>query len=128
MRLVGSDMRSMVGELRTLPAVPAGLRARHAVDRTPVSSTHAARCRVRAGPRKAAARAATRPGARKEARMVRLPDAAEQVKNAPVKALRGFFAGIGQLLLAADRFHAQETERERAAEGEHHYPLTTPDG
>ena len=57
--------------------------------------------------------------------MVRLPDAAGQVRNAPVKAIRGLFAGIGQLLLAADRFRAEEAERERA-DDEQHDPLTTP--
>ena len=57
--------------------------------------------------------------------MVRLPEAAGQVRNAPVKAIRGFFAGIGQLLLAADRFRAEEAERERADDDEQHDPLTT---
>src|SRR5437899_13056795 len=58
--------------------------------------------------------AETRPCARRradrgeEATMVRLPDAAGQLKNAPVKAIRGFFSGIGQLLLAADRFRAED--------------------
>ena len=55
--------------------------------------------------------------------MVRLPDAAGQVRNAPVRAIRGFFAGIGQLLLAADRFRSEEAERERAG-GDEHDPLT----
>ncbi len=58
--------------------------------------------------------------------MVRLPDAAGQVRNAPVKALRALFAGIGQLLLAADRFRAEEAQREQAAEVDHHDPLTSP--
>jgi len=43
--------------------------------------------------------------------MVRLPDAAGQLKNAPVKVLRGIFSGIGQLLLAAERFRADEARR-----------------
>jgi len=43
--------------------------------------------------------------------MVRVPDAAGQVRSAPVKAVRGFFAGIGQLLLTADWFRAEETTR-----------------
>jgi hypothetical protein len=61
--------------------------------------------------------------------MVQSPDAAGQVRNAqtvkdfqdikgikdfkemPVKALRGLFSGIGQLLLAADRFRAEDTQR-----------------
>lgn len=63
--------------------------------------------------------------------MVRLPDAvgaAGQVRNAPLKVIRGFFAGIGQLLIAADRFRAEEAERERAADGDSHDPLTGPDG
>src|ERR1022692_3364640 len=59
--------------------------------------------------------------------MVRLPDAAGQVRNAPVKVIRGFFAGIGQLLLAADRFRAEEAEREGAGDDEQHDPLTTPE-
>lgn len=46
--------------------------------------------------------------------MVRVPDAAGQVGSAPVKALRGFFAGIGQLLVTADRFKAEEAEREQS--------------
>ncbi len=71
--------------------------------------------------------------------MVRLPDAAGQIRNVdavkdfeklkdiqdvrdtqdvndlkemPVKVLRGLFSGIGQLLLAADRFRARETQHE----------------
>ncbi len=59
--------------------------------------------------------------------MVRLPDAAGQVRNAPIKVLRGLFAGIGQLLLAADRFRAEEAERERDVDGEHRDPLTAPE-
>lgn len=59
--------------------------------------------------------------------MMRLPDAADQVRNAPVRVLRAFFAGIGQLLLAADRFRAEEAERERSAEREHHDPFRAPD-
>jgi hypothetical protein len=56
--------------------------------------------------------------------MVRMPEAAEQVANVPMKLLRGIFAGIGQLLLAADRFRAEEAEREEKADVEHHDPLT----
>jgi hypothetical protein len=65
------------------------------------------------------------PGPEQEAMMVRLPDAAGQVRNVPVKVLRGIFAGIGQLLLAADRFRAEEAEHERAAETEQHDPLNS---
>ena len=57
--------------------------------------------------------------------MVRLPDAAGQVRNVPVKVLRGIFAGIGQLLLAADRFRAEETAHE-PADAEQRDPLTSP--
>ncbi len=45
--------------------------------------------------------------------MVRIPDAAAQVRSAPVKALRGFFAGIGQLLITADRLKAEEAQGEQ---------------
>jgi len=45
--------------------------------------------------------------------MVRVPDAAGQLRNAPVRLLRGFFSGIGQLLLAADRLHADGGKHER---------------
>ncbi len=78
--------------------------------------------------------------------MVRLPDAAGRLGNAgnaghagnagntgdtrnirsvreitemPVKALRGLFSGIGQLLLAADRFRTEETQREGVAQDQH---------
>ena len=78
--------------------------------------------------------------------MVRLPDAAGQLENAgnarnargvrnirsgknvknvtemPVKVLRGFFAGIGQLLLAADRFRAEEARREGITQDEQYGP------
>jgi len=50
--------------------------------------------------------------------MVRLPDAAGQVRNVPVKVLRGFFAGIGRLLLAADRVRAEEVTSEQAGDSE----------
>ncbi len=42
----------------------------------------------------------------------------EQVRQAPVKALRAIFAGVGQLLLVADRLRAEQAERDdSAAEG-----------
>jgi hypothetical protein len=56
--------------------------------------------------------------------MVRLPNAAgqlgsiEDVKNVrelrdiPIRVLRGFFSGVGQLLLAADRLRTEEVQRE----------------
>jgi hypothetical protein len=58
--------------------------------------------------------------------MVRMPDAAVQVRSVPIKMLRGIFAGIGQLLLAADRFRAEEAELERKADVELPDPLTLP--
>jgi len=58
--------------------------------------------------------------------MVRMPDAAVQVRNVPIRMLRGIFAGIGQLLLAADRFRAEEAELEHRADVEQHDPLTSP--
>src|SRR5215469_4802404 len=61
---------------------------------------------------------AARPGLEEEAMMVRLPDAAGQVRNVPVKVLRGFFAGIGRLLLAADRVRAEEVTSEQAGDSE----------
>src|SRR5260370_23305654 len=35
--------------------------------------------------------------------MVRLPEAGEQIRLAPIRALRAGFSGVGHLLLAADR-------------------------
>jgi hypothetical protein len=54
--------------------------------------------------------------------MVRLPDTTGQLKSAkdvPVRVIRGFFSGIGQLLLAADRFRAEEAQREGSEHHEH---------
>jgi len=48
--------------------------------------------------------------------MVRLPDeASEQIRLAPVRALRAVFTGVGQLVLASDRLRAEDA----AAEAEH---------
>jgi hypothetical protein len=52
--------------------------------------------------------------------MARLPDTAGQLKNAPVKVIRGFFSGIGQLLLAADRFRDEEAQREGIGQDDQH--------
>ncbi|HVB41502.1 MAG TPA: hypothetical protein VNF47_02195 [Streptosporangiaceae bacterium] len=55
---------------------------------------------------------------------MRLPEATGQVKAAPVRALRAVFAGIGQLLLAADRFRAEgEADLERSGRHDNHDPL-----
>src|SRR6266566_139730 len=105
-------MRSMVGELQS-PATaapgprPEGRCGTRRAARRRRNSRQQRCCGTMAveGPG-----AETRPPARarggrgEEATMVRLPDAAGQLKNAPVKVLRGFFSGIGQLLLAAERF------------------------
>ena len=63
--------------------------------------------------------------------MVRLPDTTGQLKSAkdvPVRVIRGFFAGIGQLLLAADRFRAEEAQREGGEDHEHEGPPSGLDG
>lgn len=78
--------------------------------------------------------------------MVRLPDAARQVGNVdtakdfkdikdirdikemPVKVLRGLFSGIGQLLLAADRFRADEAPDGGINQDEQFGPPTGLDG
>ncbi len=63
--------------------------------------------------------------------MVRLPDTTGQMKSArevPVRVMRGFFAGIGQLLLAADRFRAEEAQREGTEPDEQDGPPTGLDG
>jgi len=89
--------------------------------------------------------------------MARLPDAAGQLRNAgnsrnarngrngrtgrtdrnktvpnipaiPVRVLRGFFAGVGQLLLAADRLREAGAERDRNGQDEQFDPPTGLDG
>jgi hypothetical protein len=63
--------------------------------------------------------------------MVRLPDTTGQLRSAkgvPVRVLRGFFSGIGQLLLAADRFRAEEAQREAIEHDERDGPPTGLDG
>lgn len=52
---------------------------------------------------------------------MRLPDANDQIKRAPVRALRAVFSGVGQLLLAADRL------REEDARGNHESDDDQPD-
>ena len=43
--------------------------------------------------------------------MARMPEAADEVRFAPVRMLRSVFSGVGQLLLAADRFRAEEASK-----------------
>jgi hypothetical protein len=44
--------------------------------------------------------------------MVRLPDATDQIRLAPVRALRAVFSGVGQLLLAADRLREEDARQD----------------
>ena len=65
--------------------------------------------------------------------MVRLPGATEQItgqiKAAPVRVLRAIFAGVGQLLLAADQLKAEEANVGTSDLAEHPDPLRPdPDG
>ncbi len=53
------------------------------------------------------------------------PDAVGQVRDAPFKALRTVFAGVGQLLLAADKL--REEEADGAGEPDGHDDLLAPD-
>jgi hypothetical protein len=53
------------------------------------------------------------------------PDAVGQVRDAPFRALRAVFAGVGQLLLAADKF--REEEASGAGESDEHDDLLAPD-
>ena len=41
---------------------------------------------------------------------MRIPDNAEQARTAPLRALRAIFAGVGQLLLAADKFRSENED------------------
>ena len=45
--------------------------------------------------------------------MVRLPDATDQIRLAPLRALRAVFSGVGQLLLAADRLREEDARQEQ---------------
>jgi hypothetical protein len=47
----------------------------------------------------------------KEAKMAQSPDATEEARPGPVRMLRAVFSGVGQLLLAADCFREEETDR-----------------
>ncbi len=47
---------------------------------------------------------------------MRVPQVSERIKEAPAQALRGVFAGIGQLLLITDKLrHKTPAARGRAA-------------
>jgi hypothetical protein len=72
--------------------------------------------------------------------MVRLPDAAGQLGNAenvknvrelrdiPIRVLRGLFSGVGQLLLAADRLRTEEAQRETITSADQAGRPAGPDG
>lgn len=53
---------------------------------------------------------------------MRLPDATDQIRLAPVRALRAVFSGVGQLLLATDRL--REDDARAAQEPGEHQPGT----
>src|SRR5262245_12436785 len=93
------------------------------------------------------ARTAHYGGPGKEAiRMVRLPDATGRLRNAggirimlnirairavptiPGRVLRGLFSGVGQLLLAADRFRGSGISPERYGRDDRFDPATGLDG
>jgi hypothetical protein len=63
--------------------------------------------------------------------MVRVPDAAGQLRNAgniPIRLLRGFFSRIGQLLLAADRLQTRGGKHKRFSNDDGLGPPTGLDG
>jgi hypothetical protein len=51
-----------------------------------------------------------------------------EITEMPVKALRSLFSGIGQLLLAADRFRTEEAQRAGVAQDQHDGPQPGMDG
>jgi len=57
--------------------------------------------------------------------MVRLPDATDHIRLAPVRALRAVFSGVGQLLLAADRLREEDAGPDQEA-GEHRRDTQAP--
>ena len=65
---------------------------------------------------------------------MRVPQVSERIKEAPAQALRGVFAGIGQLLLITDKLRNktpadQDVPRARTPEAsERPRPVTSPAG
>src|SRR5579859_5100059 len=55
---------------------------------------------------------------REEGIMVRLPEGTEQIRLAPLRALRAVFSGVGQLLMAADRLREEDAEQTRETDEE----------
>ncbi|MDR2985503.1 MAG: hypothetical protein LBV34_11745 [Nocardiopsaceae bacterium] len=46
------------------------------------------------------------------------------IREVPLKVLRGVFSGVGQMLLAADRFRAREAQRPGNSQDDPHGPPT----
>src|SRR5258708_4427542 len=59
---------------------------------------------------------------------VRLPDASDQIRLAPVRALRAVFSGVGQLLLAADRLREEDARQDHESSDDQQDTLTSWDG
>jgi hypothetical protein len=59
---------------------------------------------------------------------VRLPNATDQIRLAPVRALRAVFSGVGQLLLAADRLREEDARQDRESGEDQQDTLATWDG
>ncbi len=51
--------------------------------------------------------------------MAQSPDAMQETRLGPVRALRAVFSGVGQLLMAADRFREEDKLRAQAETGTH---------
>ena len=62
---------------------------------------------------------------------MRVPQVSERIKEAPAQALRGVFAGIGQLLLITDKLRnktPQDVPRARKPEASEKATATSPAG
>ena len=64
---------------------------------------------------------------------MRVPQVSERIKEAPAQALRGVFAGIGQLLLITDKLRnktpaATDVPRARTPEASEKTTVTSPAG
>lgn len=54
---------------------------------------------------------------------MRLPDATNQMRLAPIRALRAVFSGVGQLTLAADRLREEDARLEAEESGEEQHDM-----
>lgn len=59
---------------------------------------------------------------------MRLPDASDQIRLAPLRALRAVFSGVGQLLVAADRLREEDARLEGESGDDQHEALRSWDG